>query len=318
MIRITDMTMSCLACFTPSEAQLRELYGLLTGLGTDAIEMTPEVYDAVRPPASDKIVLRLAMPDEASSYPEVKRFVCRLNGAPAPPGVLRELQLNDVKELASLWQNPSLRNLRIVGLDDVLCHDYRAAFLKILSEARGCIELCPEDGCFCATAVALEWITAGGTDVAAAFGGLRGKAALEEVLLALRIVRRHKPTASYAIMPRIAVLLEEITGARFPDRKAVIGRNIFNVESGIHVDGILKKPHMYEPFLPELVGRQRHFVIGKHSGRKSIAAKLREMGYQAATFDIARLLYEVRQESVVKLASLTDEEFREIALRYRL
>jgi homocitrate synthase NifV len=137
-------------------------------------------------------------------------------------------------------------------------------------------------------------------------------------LLALRVIRRYKPTASYHILPQIALLIEAITGVRYPDRKAVIGRNIFNMESGIHVDGILKKPQMYEPFLPELVGRSRHLIVGKHSGRKSIAAKLRELGYASTEFDVAHLLSAVRAESVCRMTSLTDEEFRTIAERYRL
>jgi homocitrate synthase NifV len=137
-------------------------------------------------------------------------------------------------------------------------------------------------------------------------------------MLSLRVIRRHRPNASYDILPRIALLIEEITGVRYPDRKAVIGRTIFNVESGIHVDGILKKPQMYEPYLPELVGRHRRLIVGKHSGRKSIAAKLRELGYASADFDVAHLLSAVRAESVGTMTSLTDEEFKIIAERHKL
>ena len=317
MIRVTDITLSCITAFSPSGDQLRELYALLDALGTDYIEMPADVYETVRPAQSNKIVLRLGTPDASSKYPEVARFVCRMNGFYSGAAVTRELQLNDIKELSILWQNGP-ENIRIVGLDDILCHDYASAFSKLLGRAARRVEFCPENSFSCATAAAVEWISAGGTDVAASFGGIDGKAALEEVLLALRVTRRHRPTASYEILPSIAALVEEITGTRFPDRKAVIGRNIFNVESGIHVDGILKKPQMYEPFLPEVVGRRRHFVIGKHSGRKSIAVKLRELGYEAPSFDLARLLGEVREKSVVKLSSLTDEEFLEIALRHRL
>lgn len=318
MIRITDMTLSCIGAFRPSSAQLAQLYEMLVSLGTEYIEMPVPVYETLRPANPGKIVLRIGTPEEAARYPEVSRYVSRINGLLSSPGITREIQTNDVKELSFLGQSELLQNIRVVGLDDILCHDYASAFKKLQSRVMGRVEFCPENSCSCATALAVEWIASGGTDVAAAFGGIDGKAALEEVLLSLRVIRRHRPTASYAILPQIALLIEEITGMRYSDRKAVIGRNIFNVESGIHVDGIRKKPQMYEPYQPELVGRHRRLIVGKHSGRKSIAAKLRELGYTSAEFDVAHLLGAVRAESVGKTTSLTDEEFKSIAARHRL
>jgi homocitrate synthase NifV len=318
MIRITDMTLSCIADFRCSELQLQQLYTLLLTLGTDYIEIPAGIYEMLRPVVSNKVVVRIETPEKASLYPEAARFVCRMNGLMASPAVTREIQMNDIRELSFMNSCEEKQNLRITGLDDIFCNDYELAFHNIMDRISGRVEFCPENSCACATAAALEWAAAGGTDLVASFGGLNGKAALEEVLLSLRIVKRHRPAASYEMMPQIAQLIEEITGTRFSDRKAVIGRSIFNVESGIHIDGILKKPQMYEPFSPELVGRARKLVVGKHSGRKSIAAKLHELGYTAAEFDVARLLGAVRDISVGKTAGLTDEEFQEIVLKYRL
>jgi homocitrate synthase NifV len=312
------MTLSCMEIFRPSAEQLARLYGMLSSLGTDYIEMPVHVYEAIQPVNPGKIALRIGTPEEACRHPELSRFVCRMNGLLSSPGVTREIQMNDVQELRFFRQNDTPQNVRIVGLDDILCHDYESAFQKLKSRVKERVEFCPENSCFCATAAALEWISAGGTDLAVSFGGIDGKAALEEVMLSLRVIRRHRPNASYDILPRIALLIEEITGVRYPDRKAVIGRTIFNVESGIHVDGILKKPQMYEPYLPELVGRHRRLIVGKHSGRKSIAAKLRELGYASADFDVAHLLSAVRAESVGTMTSLTDEEFKIIAERHKL
>ncbi len=318
MLRITDMTLTCLEPYGLEPAQLRQVYGLLLRSGADYIEMPAALYEKLRPAETSKLVLRLPAPEAAAQYPEISRFVCRKNGyAGTGAAVMQEVQLNDVKEIAF----PGLDtrgSLRVVGLDDVLAHDYKTVFSKLLKRAGSNVEFCPENGFYCATAAAVEWVLCGGRAVAAAFGGLGGKAALEEVLLALHVVRRHRPGASFSSLPQLARLLEELIAVRFSDRKAVIGRCIFNVESGIHVDGILKKPQMYEPFLPELVGGCRRFVIGKHSGRKSVAAKLNELGVMASDFDIPRLLAAVREESVRKRAGLTDEEFMAIAERHRL
>ena len=318
MIRITDMTLSCLEAYKPSKEQLERMYALLLRIGPDFIEMPARAYESLRPDPADGIILRITTPSEAEAYPELRRFVCRQTGFEAAANIITELQVNDIKELTFLGQNGAHKNVRLVGLDDVLCHDYEKAFSKILSSIKGRVAFCPEDSSYCATAAAVEWIAAGGTDLAASFGGIGGKAALEEVIMALRVGRRYKPSASYDVFPEAADVLEEIVERRFEDRKAVIGRGIFDVESGIHIDGIMKKPKMYEPFFPELVGRSRKLVIGKHSGRKSIAAKLTEMGYTAGNFDIQRILGVVRKESVSKRSSLTDAEFFKIAERYRL
>ena len=62
--------------------------------------------------------------------------------------------------------------------------------------------------------------------------------------------------------------------------KAIIGRNAFAHESGIHQDGMLKNAHTYEIMTPELVGVQKtSLVMGKHSGRHAFKEKLKELGY---------------------------------------
>ncbi len=147
--------------------------------------------------------------------------------------------------------------------------------------------------------------------------GNRGKDSLEEVLIALRVVKRHKPAASFAMLPQIAALMEDILSIRYPDRKAVIGMRFFDVESGINVVGILKKPSLYEPFMPELVGSSRKFVIGKHSGRNSMVVKIAELGLDPGKFDCPALLRAVREESIKKNTGLTDEEFFELIMRHR-
>jgi homocitrate synthase NifV len=318
MIRITDMTLSCIEAFCPSARQLKDLYALLLSIGSDYIEMPAAVYDIIKPASADKILLRVSNPGQTADYPNLNRFICRKSGFVFSSVMTMEIQINDIKEINLLGQAEEPGPIRLVGLDDVLCHDFTSAFIKMQKRAKGHVEFCPENSYSCATAAAIEWIMSGGTDLAAAFGGIGGKAPLEEVLLALRVVKRHKPSASFAVLPQLAALMEEITGTRYSDRKAVIGRKIFDVESGIHIDGILKKPQMYEPFLPELVGGCRKLIVGKHSGRKSIGAKLQEMGYSAGDFDIAQILSDVRDESVIRESSLTDEEFYQIALYHRL
>ena len=83
-------------------------------------------------------------------------------------------------------------------------------------------------------------------------------------------------------------MLSSITGVPVPPNKAVVGANAFAHEAGIHQDGILKNPLTYEIILPEKVGvPARRLVLGKHSGRNALRARLDELGYQTTDAELA-------------------------------
>ena len=73
-----------------------------------------------------------------------------------------------------------------------------------------------------------------------------------------------------------AEYMEQEIGLRVPRNKAIVGKNIFSHESGIHTAGIIKNPFTYEPFPPELVGGKRNLMIGDTSGTEVIRLKVEE------------------------------------------
>jgi 2-isopropylmalate synthase len=76
-------------------------------------------------------------------------------------------------------------------------------------------------------------------------------------------------------------LLSEITGVAVQPNKAIIGRNAFAHEAGIHQDGVLKNPLTYEIMTPQSVGvPDSKLVLGKHSGRHALAIRCEQLGYQ--------------------------------------
>ncbi len=316
MIRITDITLSSLDAYEPSGAQLRRLCGLLVQLKPDGIELTVDAYLKIGElPEGGSYILRCDSPADIHRFPNFTRFVCRKSGKASPKNVINEIQANDICEINFLNQFFSLENVRIRGLDDIIAHDYEVAFEQIRKTVKGNAQLCPENKYACATAVAVEWILSGGTEVAASFAGIGGFAAIEEVMMALRLEIRHRPTLDFSIYPKIREQVEEITGRRLPPNKPVIGENIFNMEAGIHIDGIEKNPSTYEPFKPELVGNQRRLIVGKHSGKRAILLKLRELGLDIRSVDVDTLLRTVRDQSIENQHSLTDEEFADIYRR---
>ncbi|MCF3948436.1 2-isopropylmalate synthase [Acidiphilium sp. AL] len=114
-------------------------------------------------------------------------------------------------------------------------------------------------------------------------GERAGNAALEEVVMAIRTRPDAAPYRNGIETTRIlrtSKLLSTITGFDVQPNKAIVGRNAFAHESGIHQDGVLKNAATYEIMTPESVGWQKtSLVMGKHSGRAAFRDKLRALGY---------------------------------------
>lgn len=309
MVRITDRTLSCLDAYKPDEKLAFTLAELLLSAGIDLLELSEGIYRALSGRISrDRLVIRLENGASSLKYPEIRRFVCRKNNS-EDTRILTEIQANDIREINLLTQYSRIENVRICGLDDLLLISSENTFGQLKSRIHGRIELCPENSYGLASANAVEWILQGNTDVVTAFSGIGGFAATEEVLIALRSEIRYKPNQPYTVFPKIKKLLEKITNTQTAPKKAVIGDDIFCVEAGIHVDGINKSPKNYEPFPPELVGRERSFVTGKHSGKRAVFLKMKELDIDCTSTNFAALLEKIKRTSIEKNGSLTDEEF---------
>ena len=116
-------------------------------------------------------------------------------------------------------------------------------------------------------------------------GERAGNAALEEIVMALRTRQDVLPYRNAIRTPellKVSRMLATITGFDVQPNKAIVGRNAFAHESGIHQDGMLKNSATYEIMTPESVGwTKSSLVLGKHSGRAAFRDKLNAMGYGA-------------------------------------
>jgi 2-isopropylmalate synthase len=114
-------------------------------------------------------------------------------------------------------------------------------------------------------------------------GERAGNAALEEAVMVLRTRQDAAPFSTGVKTPgilKVSKLLSTITGFDVQPNKAIVGRNAFAHESGIHQDGVLKNAATYEIMTPESVGwTKSSLVMGKHSGRAAFRDKLRALGY---------------------------------------
>jgi homocitrate synthase NifV len=313
MIRITDVTLCTLDYEAAPKNKIAELYRMLLQTGISYIEIDIPLLEIIGEYVDEtRTVLRVSLPAEIKSYSGFVSYVCRFSGFEIPNQAISEIQVNDIREINLLKRYSSYENVRIIGLDDLLMYDYINTFTRLKSIFTGRLELCPQNRYFCATALAAEWILNEGENVAASFYGSGGFAALEELIMVLRIAKRHKPNMNLSVFRDIKRLYEDLTGIEIPENKAIIGDRIFEVESGIHVDGILKNGSNYEPFEPSVVGMTRKIVIGKHSGRSTMELKLKEYGIAFPEDKISALLAHVQRESIRLGRGLTDEEFIKI------
>ena len=132
----------------------------------------------------------------------------------------------------------------------------------------------------------LAAIKAGATQVECTINGIgerAGNASLEEIVMALNtrkdVLKVETGIITTEIM-RTSNLLSRITGVKVQPNKAIVGENAFAHEAGIHQDGMLKNKATYEIMTPESIGiNENSLVLGKHSGKAALRARIRELGY---------------------------------------
>ena len=123
-------------------------------------------------------------------------------------------------------------------------------------------------------------------------GERAGNASLEEIVMALRTRRDFFGADTHVKTDEIfktSRLLSHITGIHVQPNKAIVGENAFAHEAGIHQDGVLKEKLTYEIMRPEDIGRPSNkLVLGKHSGRHALAARLKDLGVDLAGPELDR------------------------------
>ena len=179
-----------------------------------------------------------------------------------------------------------------------LPHEYETLFRYLRERVPGIDDVVMSAHCHndlgMGTANTLAAIKAGARQVEVTVNGLgerAGNTAMEEVVMALRT----RPDAFGNIRTRIntqeflptSQLVSQLTGIPVQPNKAVVGANAFSHEAGIHQDGMLKNRMTYEIMTPQSVGwTDTKLVLGKHSGRHGLDARLRQLGLKLNAEDL--------------------------------
>jgi 2-isopropylmalate synthase len=215
--------------------------------------------------------------------------------------------------------------------------DYAAMFKNVIERVPGADTVIFSAHCHndlgMAVANSLAAFAAGARQVEGSINGIgerAGNASIEEIVMALRTRQDAHPfrvNVDTRQILKTSKLLSAITGFEVQPNKAIVGRNAFAHESGIHQDGMLKSAQTYEIMTPESVGWSKSsLVLGKHSGRAAFKDKLASLGYtdlsQAAIDDaFARFKDLADRKKIIydeDVEALVDESAAEVQARIRL
>ena len=173
-----------------------------------------------------------------------------------------------------------------------------------------------------AVANSLAAVRAGVRQVECTINGIgerAGNASLEEVVMATRVRADRLPFETAIDTTELfctSQLLSALTHEPVQANKAIVGRNAFAHEAGIHQDGVIKDRRTYEIIRPEDIGVESTLVLGKHSGRHAVKRRCEQIGQELTRFDLDRVYREIitladRQKSV------NDDEVTAIVTRVR-
>jgi len=189
--------------------------------------------------------------------------------------------------------------------------EHEAMFRAIISSVPGADKVIFSSHCHndlgMAVANSLAAVKGGARQIECTINGLgerAGNAALEEIVMALRTRGDAMPYETNIETTHLARASKIVSAAaNFPVQynKAIVGKNAFAHESGIHQDGMLKNAETYEIMTPASVGiKETTLVMGKHSGRAAFKDKLRELGYELGD--------NAFQEAFVRFKDLADRK----------
>ena len=205
---------------------------------------------------------------------------------------------------------------KTINIPDTVGYSYPSEFTKIISTLlnkvpnidKAIISTHCHNDLGLAVANSLAGVVAGARQVECTINGIgerAGNAALEEIVMALKTRNDLMPyhtNINTKLISKASKMVSNVTGFPVQFNKAIVGKNAFAHEAGIHQDGMLKHRNTYEIMTPESVGvKQTSLVMGKHSGRHAFKEKLADLGYIDLQDDII-------EKSFAKFKALADKK----------
>lgn len=149
-----------------------------------------------------------------------------------------------------------------------------------------------------ATANTIAALKAGAQQAHVTINGIgerAGNTSLEEVAMAIEWIYKCETGINTKEIFKTSRLVSRLTGIPVAPNKSLVGGNAFTHEAGIHVHGLLANTETYEPINPEVIGRERKIVLGKHAGKSSVTLAVKEMGFDVDDSQLQEILHRVKE-----------------------
>ena len=167
-----------------------------------------------------------------------------------------------------------------------------------------------------AVANTLAALKGGASEIHTTINGIgerAGNTSFEECVVSInRLLPQFSTNVKIDQIYDISKLVARSTGVYIQPNKAIVGENAFAHESGIHSDGVIKNSATYEAITPELVGRKRKFIIGKHMGTHGLDNRLKELGLNVDDIQLKQICDDIK-ELADKGKTVTDVDLQVIA-----
>jgi 2-isopropylmalate synthase len=209
---------------------------------------------------------------------------------------------SDIDYLCEVLDAAVAEGATILNIPDTVGYTFPAEYAQLVKTVRERVVRDREDitiSVHChndlglAVANSLAAVDAGARQIECTINGIgerAGNASLEETVMAMRVRADRFPMQTRINGPELyptSQMLSEIIGFGVQPNKAIVGRNAFAHEAGIHQHGMISNPLCYEIMTPDSVGVPASaLVLGKHSGRHALSLRYRELGY---TFETSEL-----------------------------
>jgi isopropylmalate/homocitrate/citramalate synthase len=209
-----------------------------------------------------------------------------------------------------------------IGVVDTTCCANASAIKFLVNFVRNLtklpVEIHTHNDIGLAVANELAAVEAGATVLHTCVNGIgerTGNAALEEVVVALKVMYGYEWGFKFEKLQELSQLVQRLTGFPMPPNKPIVGSGNFTRESGIGIEMVYEQPLAMFSLNPAFVGQQPKAVLGKKSGYNSVVMKMREMGlkYEEDREKFEGILQKVKRLGIEKKGLVTDEEFGAIA-----
>lgn len=225
------------------------------------------------------------------------------------------LYLDETKKIFSRF---NIKAIRIKNIKKYNLVSWESTIKNLKQHFLVQVAFCADNSFFMATAISVEGCIDGADFITTNFnGGENGYAPLEEIILALKVIMHGILCGNSKLLKQLTNSYKQLTKEEIYCMKAVLGDDIFKYESGVHADGIAKNPLTYEPYNPMDIGKIRKMYIGKHSGKKAVMLRLKELNVNYSEINMEDFLIKIRQKSIELKRNILNNELIEMCISFK-